>query len=158
LRGGSWNNSAANCRSAIRNRNRADNRNRNNGFRVALVPGTRVHRSGGGQRTAHVPVVSCGVRCGGVGGRIPSGECGSPPGPAETACGTTKPGSALDERQDGCRRPRSSAVLGGVRPGTTVVLQHESDQSLGKRVQQSRCRVHWHQLPARPAPSIWGKE
>jgi formylglycine-generating enzyme required for sulfatase activity len=74
LRGGSWNNSAANCRSAIRNRNRADNRNRNNGFRLAVVPGTRVHHSGGGRRTAHVPV---GVRRGGWGcgrGDSPVGE------------------------------------------------------------------------------------
>jgi len=35
LRGGSWNNNARNCRSANRNRNNPDNRNNNNGFRVA---------------------------------------------------------------------------------------------------------------------------
>jgi len=35
-RGGSWNNEAANCRSANRNRNNPSNRNNNNGFRVAL--------------------------------------------------------------------------------------------------------------------------
>ncbi|MBU6173367.1 MAG: hypothetical protein KGQ60_06155 [Planctomycetes bacterium] len=35
-RGGSWNNEAANCRSANRNRNTPDNRNNNLGFRVAL--------------------------------------------------------------------------------------------------------------------------
>jgi formylglycine-generating enzyme required for sulfatase activity len=34
LRGGSWNNNANNCRSANRNRNDADNRNNNIGFRV----------------------------------------------------------------------------------------------------------------------------
>ncbi|MEM9216041.1 MAG: SUMF1/EgtB/PvdO family nonheme iron enzyme [Cyanobacteria bacterium P01_F01_bin.150] len=35
LRGGSWNNNPRNCRSANRNRNNADNRNNNFGFRVA---------------------------------------------------------------------------------------------------------------------------
>jgi len=35
-RGGSWNNDAANCRSANRNRDNPSNRNNNNGFRVAL--------------------------------------------------------------------------------------------------------------------------
>ncbi|MFM7424356.1 MAG: SUMF1/EgtB/PvdO family nonheme iron enzyme [Elainella sp.] len=39
LRGGSWNNSALNCRSANRNRNDADNRNNNLGFRVVRVVG-----------------------------------------------------------------------------------------------------------------------
>lgn len=36
LRGGSWNNSAANCRVANRNNNDPSNRNDNNGFRVVL--------------------------------------------------------------------------------------------------------------------------
>ncbi|HAS81772.1 MAG TPA: hypothetical protein DCS43_03625 [Verrucomicrobia bacterium] len=36
-RGGSWNNTAANCRSANRNRNNPTNRNNNLGFRVALA-------------------------------------------------------------------------------------------------------------------------
>ena len=40
LRGGSWNNTAENCRAAYRNRNRADNFNRNNGLRACLVPST----------------------------------------------------------------------------------------------------------------------
>ena len=35
-RGGSWNNEAANCRSANRNRNAPSNRDNNLGFRVAL--------------------------------------------------------------------------------------------------------------------------
>ncbi|MBI5750277.1 MAG: hypothetical protein HZA00_14255 [Nitrospinae bacterium] len=35
LRGGSWNNNAKNTRAANRNRNNPDNRNNNNGFRVA---------------------------------------------------------------------------------------------------------------------------
>lgn len=35
-RGGSWNNEAANCRSANRNRNDPSNRNNNLGFRLAL--------------------------------------------------------------------------------------------------------------------------
>jgi hypothetical protein len=35
-RGGSWNNTAANCRSANRNRNTPENRNNNLGFRIAL--------------------------------------------------------------------------------------------------------------------------
>ena len=38
LRGGGWNNSAENLRSAIRNRNHARNRNDNVGFRVAVAP------------------------------------------------------------------------------------------------------------------------
>ena len=37
LRGGSWNNNPRNCRSANRNRNNPDNRNDNNGFRVAVL-------------------------------------------------------------------------------------------------------------------------
>ena len=37
-RGGSWNNSAENCRSANRNNNTPDNRNDNIGFRLALSP------------------------------------------------------------------------------------------------------------------------
>ena len=37
LRGGSWNNNGQNCRSAIRNRNDADNRNDNIGFRLSLA-------------------------------------------------------------------------------------------------------------------------
>ncbi|HUW33692.1 MAG TPA: hypothetical protein VM223_18950 [Planctomycetota bacterium] len=36
MRGGSWNNNPRNCRSANRNRNTPDNRNNNNGFRLAL--------------------------------------------------------------------------------------------------------------------------
>ncbi|MBW2431203.1 MAG: SUMF1/EgtB/PvdO family nonheme iron enzyme [Deltaproteobacteria bacterium] len=35
IRGGSWNNDAHNCRSAIRNNNSPDNRNNNVGFRLA---------------------------------------------------------------------------------------------------------------------------
>jgi formylglycine-generating enzyme required for sulfatase activity len=35
LRGGSFNNNAPNVRSAYRNNNQPDNRNNNNGFRVA---------------------------------------------------------------------------------------------------------------------------
>jgi formylglycine-generating enzyme required for sulfatase activity len=35
LRGGSWNNNPHNVRAASRNRNAPDNRNNNNGFRVA---------------------------------------------------------------------------------------------------------------------------
>ena len=47
LRGGSWNNRARNCRSAYRNRNRPGNRNRNNGFRLCVFPGTEMphHRT-----------------------------------------------------------------------------------------------------------------
>jgi formylglycine-generating enzyme required for sulfatase activity len=44
LRGGSWNNNPDNCRSANRNRNGADNRNNNVGFRVAS---TALARFGG---------------------------------------------------------------------------------------------------------------
>ncbi|MBF0229447.1 MAG: SUMF1/EgtB/PvdO family nonheme iron enzyme [Desulfamplus sp.] len=43
-RGGSWNNSAENCRSANRNNNTPDNRNDNNGFRLVLSP---AHQIGG---------------------------------------------------------------------------------------------------------------
>jgi hypothetical protein len=39
LRGGSWNNNPRNCRSANRNRSNPDNRNDNNGFRVAVAAG-----------------------------------------------------------------------------------------------------------------------
>jgi len=35
-RGGSWNNDAANCRTANRNTNAPTNRTNNNGFRLAL--------------------------------------------------------------------------------------------------------------------------
>ena len=38
LRGGSWNNNPRNVRAANRNRNGTDNRNNNNGFRVASTP------------------------------------------------------------------------------------------------------------------------
>jgi len=37
-RGGSWNNTGTNCRSANRNRNRPENRNNNLGFRLAAAP------------------------------------------------------------------------------------------------------------------------
>jgi hypothetical protein len=37
-RGGSWNNNAANCRAANRNRNTPDKRNNNLGFRPAPAP------------------------------------------------------------------------------------------------------------------------
>ncbi len=37
-RGGSWKNSADNCRSANRNNNNPENRNNNVGFRVARRP------------------------------------------------------------------------------------------------------------------------
>ncbi|MBC7507729.1 MAG: hypothetical protein H7320_03130 [Ferruginibacter sp.] len=36
MRGGSWNNTAANCRIANRNNNSPGNRNNNNGFRVVV--------------------------------------------------------------------------------------------------------------------------
>ncbi|TLU55447.1 MAG: hypothetical protein FDX02_03150 [Chlorobium sp.] len=38
IRGGSWNNTAGNCRSASRNNNTPDNRNNNIGFRLVFVP------------------------------------------------------------------------------------------------------------------------
>ena len=38
VRGGSWNNNEDNVRAAYRNRNNTDNRNDNQGFRVALSP------------------------------------------------------------------------------------------------------------------------
>jgi hypothetical protein len=41
LRGGSWNNNPANLRSANRNRNTPDNRNNNNGFRLASTAHAR---------------------------------------------------------------------------------------------------------------------
>ena len=44
LRGDSWNNDAANCRTANRNNNDPANRNTNNGFRLALnSAGRRQH-------------------------------------------------------------------------------------------------------------------
>ncbi|WP_139183545.1 formylglycine-generating enzyme family protein [Algoriphagus alkaliphilus] len=44
LRGGSWNNSAVNCRVSNRNNNDPSNRNDNNGFRVVL---SQLKRRGG---------------------------------------------------------------------------------------------------------------
>ena len=38
LRGGSWINSARNCRLTNRNNNDPENRNNNNGFRLVLAP------------------------------------------------------------------------------------------------------------------------
>ena len=38
LRGGYWNNNPLNCRPAYRNNNTPDNRNNNNGFRLARTP------------------------------------------------------------------------------------------------------------------------
>ncbi|MFZ5516672.1 MAG: SUMF1/EgtB/PvdO family nonheme iron enzyme [Candidatus Zhuqueibacterota bacterium] len=38
MRGGSWNNTADNCRSANRNRNNPERRNNNVGFRLVFVP------------------------------------------------------------------------------------------------------------------------
>ncbi|MBI9016733.1 MAG: SUMF1/EgtB/PvdO family nonheme iron enzyme [Phycisphaerae bacterium] len=43
IRGGSWNNSASNCRVANRNNNDPDNRNNNNGFRVCVVVVSGLH-------------------------------------------------------------------------------------------------------------------
>lgn len=37
LRGGAFNNNRNNARAAVRNRNHTDNRNNNNGFRVACA-------------------------------------------------------------------------------------------------------------------------
>jgi formylglycine-generating enzyme required for sulfatase activity len=53
LRGGSWDNSAASCRSAFRIRNGAVIGFGYYGFRLALVPSMRGRHSGGSQRTAH---------------------------------------------------------------------------------------------------------
>ena len=44
-RGGSFNNDAQNLRSAYRNRNDAENRNQNIGFRVAVVPANTLARA-----------------------------------------------------------------------------------------------------------------
>ena len=55
IRGGSWDNSARNCRAAYRNRRRPDNRNGNRGFRVCLFPGTKVDRSRDHHRTTQIP-------------------------------------------------------------------------------------------------------
>jgi Sulfatase-modifying factor enzyme 1 len=42
IRGGCWNNTAQNCRSANRNRNTPGNRNNNLGFRLVLLPAQQV--------------------------------------------------------------------------------------------------------------------
>jgi hypothetical protein len=60
LRGGSWNNNPRNLRSANRNRNQPDNRNNNNGFRVAsTLPclSIRVHGPGWGAGKRPRPVM-----------------------------------------------------------------------------------------------------
>jgi hypothetical protein len=54
LRGGSWNNNPRNLRSAKRNRNNADNRNNNIGFRVASTPSCRSRRVDGRDGRAEV--------------------------------------------------------------------------------------------------------
>ena len=41
-RGGSWNNTARNCRASNRNNNEPDNRNNNLGFRLAAAPSSTV--------------------------------------------------------------------------------------------------------------------
>jgi hypothetical protein len=58
-RGGSWNNSARRCQAANRNRRTPDNRNRNQGFRVGLFPGTKIKGRGHRFRTSYVPYPSC---------------------------------------------------------------------------------------------------
>ena len=59
LRGGGWNNEAENLRAANRNRNHADERNDNIGFRVAAAPANTLnetrHRAGGLRASARVP-------------------------------------------------------------------------------------------------------
>ena len=60
LRGGSWNNNAENQRPGARNRNRAGNRNDNNGFRVSSTPrrrSRRGHGRGGRARERPGPVM-----------------------------------------------------------------------------------------------------
>ena len=57
-RGGSWMNSARNCRSAYRNRNTPANRNNNLGFRLALAPPARSqNRRLDGTDRSPVPIV-----------------------------------------------------------------------------------------------------
>jgi len=59
MRGGSWNNDAQNCRSAMRNNNAPDNRNNNVGFRLSssrqrsVAVCSRMHRPH--QRPDHRP-------------------------------------------------------------------------------------------------------
>ena len=54
IRGGSWNNSAENCRSAYRNRNEPENRDNNLGFRLARSSADEVDALPDG--TGHFPV------------------------------------------------------------------------------------------------------
>jgi hypothetical protein len=63
LRGGSWNNTPQNLRSANRNRNAPDNRNNNTGFRIAsTAPGPE--RACSAQRTAcQGAVQGCAAQC-----------------------------------------------------------------------------------------------
>lgn len=49
LRGGSWNNKPSNVRSANRNRNNADNRNNNIGFRLVSLPALSQNRPAHGR-------------------------------------------------------------------------------------------------------------
>ncbi len=52
LRGGAYNNSAVNCRSAYRNNNNPDNRNNNNGLRVVRAPDRQSSVAGASEVTA----------------------------------------------------------------------------------------------------------
>lgn len=60
IRGGSWNNKPRNLRSANRNRNNADNRNNNVGFRLAQSARTAARSEPGAGAFRDAPGVVCG--------------------------------------------------------------------------------------------------
>ncbi|MCP5451507.1 MAG: hypothetical protein H6972_13370 [Gammaproteobacteria bacterium] len=121
MRGGSWNNDAENCRSAIRNRNDPGNRNDNLGFRLAST--NPVFPPDGRRSWTAFPRVRFVQPCRAHAGL---GRTKSPSSPASGSASDGRRGYSLD--RPGLRqRPRPasrSVATGGVLPrrGARCVL------------------------------------